>query len=298
MKELLCLTTADVHGNITQYEKIKQTIIEKDVDHVFLCGDLLPKKGGLWNPGNKIRTIKMQRKFIEGYFNNYLNELSMHTNVYAIFGNDDFKSNYNLLPKDNKKITFLNNDIVPLANTSEELYVAGYPYVSLTPFLQKDWEKWDNNDMHQSNKIYRTDGYTSQNGRHYPIQFENNEDKRSSIKTDLDALAKLHDPQKTVYVFHDAPYNTPLDMTSQKNPYIKENDLHIGSKAIRNFIETYNPLLTMHGHIHETFEESGNYKWKNNSSIAVTAANDFTSPSVAYVLFSLPSLANMKRSVR
>lgn len=76
-------------------------------------------------------------------------------------------------------------------------------------------------------------------------------------------------------------------MISPSNKYIKDDHLHIGSKAIREFIETESPLITMHGHTHETFDESGDYQWRSGSSVSVTAANDFSSDTLSYVVFSL-----------
>ena len=34
---------------------------------------------------------------------------------------------------------------------------------------------------------------------------------------------------------------------------------HVGSQALRAFIERRQPLLTLHGHIHEAPDESGRY---------------------------------------
>lgn len=47
--------------------KIKSIVAHDKVDFVFLCGDLLPKTGGTWTLDNKIRTIQMQRDFIEDF---------------------------------------------------------------------------------------------------------------------------------------------------------------------------------------------------------------------------------------
>lgn len=74
--------------------------------------------------------------------------------------------------------------------------------------------------------------------------------------------------------------------------------MHIGSVAIREFIETHQPLVTMHGHIHETFAESGDFKWQSGDSVAVTAANDFASETLSYVLFSLNEPAGAERFTR
>lgn len=292
-QQLICLSAADIHGNKIQYEKIKSLVSKHTVSHVFLCGDLLPKTGGTWTLENKVRTIQMQADFISTYFLQYLTDLGKIATVYAIFGNDDFQSNYHLLNEAAiPNVTFLNNEVTKLQNTDQDLYVAGYPYVGMTPFLHKDWEKWDIEPNDIPHKLYRTDGYSSANGKHYAVNYTNS---TSTIHTDLDNLAALSDPQKTIYMFHEAPYDTPLDMIAPDNKYIKEDQLHIGSVAMRDFIDDKQPLVTMHGHIHETYAQSGDFKWKSGRSISLTPANDFSSDILSYVLFSLPDMSQIKR---
>ena len=53
----------------------------------------------------------------------------------------------------------------------------------------------------------------------------------------------------------------------------------------------------MHGHIHETFAESGDFCWRNDASVSFTAANDFTSDMLAYIEFTLPNLGLIERKV-
>lgn len=45
-----------------------------------------------------------------------------------------------------------------------------------------------------------------------------------------------------IFVSHTPPYNSGLDIVEGKN---------VGSVAIRQFIEKYQPLLSLHGHVHE-----------------------------------------------
>lgn len=293
MTQLLALSAADIHGNTTQYEKIKALVAKKHIDVVFLSGDLLPKTGGTWTLDNKIRTIQMQADFINDYFLDYLTKLGKLAPVYAVFGNDDFKSNYELVSEARiPNVTFLDSEVVKLPIDGQDLYVAGYPYIGLTPFLHKDWEKWDIAPGSLPHKVYRTDGYSSQNGEHITVDRMNSS---ATIRDDLEKLARLSDPTKTIYVFHEAPYSTPLDMIAPDNKYIKGDQLHIGSEAIREFIETKHPLVTMHGHIHETFAESGDYKWRFGQSFALTAANDFSSDTLSAVIFSLPDTGHVER---
>jgi Icc-related predicted phosphoesterase len=257
-----------------------------------LCGDLLPKDGGSWHIDNKVRTIAMQADFINSYFLGYLAELGALAEVYAVFGNDDFMSNYSILSNANiPRVHFLRNQTLQLP-IDDELYVAGYPYIGMTPFLHKDWEKWDVVPNELPHKIYRSDGYVSEEGQHIAVE---KADDVSTIKDDLTTLARKSNPKKTIYVFHEAPFNTPLDRISQNNPYIKDGQHNIGSKAIREFIESEQPLLTMHGHIHETYAESGEFTWKSGHSVSITAANDFSSDTLSYVLFTLPDLGRLER---
>lgn len=292
-QQFLCLSAADIHGNMVQYEKIKEIVMQKHVSFVFLCGDLLPKTGGTWTPENKVRTIKMQQDFINEYFLTYLAELGKLTRVYAIFGNDDFKSNHHLVKgADIPNVTFLDREVERLGVGDQDMYVAGYPYIGVTPFLHKDWERWDKEPGDIAHKLYRTDGYSSADGKHFAVDLN---DDTATIRADLEWLAGLSDPRKTVYIFHEAPYDTPLDMIASNNKYIKGDHLHIGSIAIREFIEKEQPLVTMHGHIHETYDESGDYKWQSGKSVSLTAANDFSSNTLSYVLFSLPDMSRVER---
>jgi hypothetical protein len=72
------------------------------------------------------------------------------------------------------------------------------------------------------------------------------------IEEDLEELAKVADPKKTVYVIHDPPYGTNLD--------VLYNGQHIGSAAVRRFIERHQPPLVLSGHIHESPKASRKIK--------------------------------------
>ncbi|MBN2042580.1 MAG: metallophosphoesterase [Candidatus Aenigmarchaeota archaeon] len=95
----------------------------------------------------------------------------------------------------------------------------------------------------------------------YPFIFKEWERKESEIKKDLEELKKGTDPRNTIFVFHAPPHNTKLDVM-----YTKEN---MGSKSIREFIEKEQPLLTLHGHIHESPEITGTIHDRIGDTLAV-----------------------------
>ncbi|MDA4126189.1 MAG: metallophosphoesterase [Thaumarchaeota archaeon] len=83
----------------------------------------------------------------------------------------------------------------------------------------------------------------------------------------IEALASnVRRPETAVYNLHVPPINTQLDKApavSHDFNYVKEGlgikFIHAGSSAVRESIERHNPLLGLHGHIHESkgFEKVG-----------------------------------------
>jgi Icc-related predicted phosphoesterase len=75
-------------------------------------------------------------------------------------------------------------------------------------------------------------------------------------------IAKLPDLKKAIFNFHDPPVDSSLDTcpmldwsTDPPQPIIKAGQtvLHgAGSLSVRKAIEKYQPMLGLHGHIHES----------------------------------------------
>ena len=62
-------------------------------------------------------------------------------------------------------------------------------------------------------------------------------------------------------------------------------DLHIGSIAIRRFIEARQPRLTLHGHVHESARLTGAWQQRIGRTLCLSAAHD--GPELALVRFDL-----------
>jgi len=72
-------------------------------------------------------------------------------------------------------------------------------------------------------------------------------------------ISRLKDPSKSIFNFHAPPYNTHLDLapklTKDLKPVVIAGAVqyeHVGSKAVRKVIEKYQPIIGLHGHIHES----------------------------------------------
>jgi uncharacterized protein len=69
----------------------------------------------------------------------------------------------------------------------------------------------------------------------------------------------VKDPSRAIFNFHVPPYGTSLDLCPQIDEEFRvvtvmgnPVQMHAGSTAVRSLIEEYQPLVSLHGHIHES----------------------------------------------
>jgi len=67
----------------------------------------------------------------------------------------------------------------------------------------------------------------------------------------------VRDPQKAIFNLHAPPYNSGLDIAADLDAELRPKEggaakVPVGSQAVRAAIERYQPLLGLHGHIHES----------------------------------------------
>ena len=64
-------------------------------------------------------------------------------------------------------------------------------------------------------------------------------------------------------------------------------DVHVGSVAIKRFVEERQPSLTLHGHVHEATRLTGQWKIRIGRTVCINGAHD--GPELALVRFDLES---------
>ncbi len=69
-------------------------------------------------------------------------------------------------------------------------------------------------------------------------------------------IANVNDPKNAIYNIHVPPYRTGLDDAAELDKDLRpvlagQSIIPVGSTALRAVIEQYQPLLSLHGHIHE-----------------------------------------------
>lgn len=86
------------------------------------------------------------------------------------------------------------------------------------------------------------------------------EESEDQLFERLRALAQqVTDPRRAIFMIHVPPYDSGLDeaplLDENLRPTVSAGDVlrgPVGSTAVRRIIETYQPALSVHGHIHES----------------------------------------------
>jgi Icc-related predicted phosphoesterase len=170
------------------------------------------------------------------------------------------------------------------------MHITGYSYIPPTPFQLKDWERYDVSQYVDVGAVSPEQGK-----RTVPVPLD--DIKYSTIQDDLEQLVKQSPAKKTIYLFHSPPYQTCLDQANLKGKQVDyvPLDTHVGSIAIKRFIETHQPFLTLHGHVHESTQITGCWKEKIGQTYSFTAAHH--GPELAVIRFDTNDLENATRDL-
>ncbi len=67
--------------------------------------------------------------------------------------------------------------------------------------------------------------------------------------------SKVKDKPTSIFNFHAPPYGFALDLAPELNKDLvqaADRKIHVGSRAVAKMIDKYQPLISLHGHIHES----------------------------------------------
>lgn len=282
-----CFFVSDLHGKESKYEKLFSQVEKKKPRALFLGGDLLPASV-LQQPGVPGKDSGFLRDFLLPGFRDLKQQMGeAYPEVFLILGNDDPRSAEPFFQEHQEEGLWRYMHGAFLEMDGVTIY--GYSYVPPTPFLLKDWERYDVSRYADPGCVHPTEGF-----RTVPpdgdVEFE-------TIKMDLARMAGENKLSRSVFLFHSPPYKTNLDRAGLDGVMIDhvQADVHVGSIAIREFIETQQPLLTLHGHIHESSRITGAWKQRIDKTWALSAAYD--GPGLALVRFRLACPGSAERLI-
>ncbi len=283
-----CLFVSDLHGHPERYEKLWSAIEEETPAAVFLGGDLLPS--GLMG---MVSLDPAHRDFVNDFlapgFERVRNLLGKrYPEVFLVLGNDDgrFEETAFLDVAASGLWVYLHNRSFSFSGYQ----VFGYAYVPPSPFMLKDWEKYDVSR-------YVSPGCVSPEEGRRSVPCPENEIKYSTIQKDLAALAGDRALENAVFLFHTPPHETNLDRVANDGKMVDyvPLDLNVGSIAVSRFIEQRQPLVTLHGHIHESVRLTGSWRDRIGRTHLFGAAHD--GAELALVRFDLEDLNSATREL-
>ncbi len=274
---------SDIHGNIPRFQRLFQIIRKETPDAVFFGGDLLP-----------LHLVKHEtmEEFVQATIFSEMKKIRSDCDkkirFFVIMGNDDPRMYERFFIKaDNADLlTYIHQRTI----SYKKMYVTGYSFVPPTPFQLKDWERYD------VSRYVDVGAVSPEQGKR-TVEIPFDEIKYSTIAEDLEKLSTQSPSEKTIYLFHSPPYHSCLDRADLHGKKVDHApmDVHVGSIAIQRFIKTHQPLLTLHGHVHESVRLTGLWMERIGRTFSFTAAHD--GPELSVVRFDTNHLQNAVREL-
>lgn len=273
-----CFFVSDLHGRVDRYAKLFASLLDRPPAALFIGGDLLP---------HDLVPVEVEGRPCHDFLNDYLvPEFTRlrgalgkrYPRVFLILGNDDSRS------WEAAFIDAATQGIWEYAHEREITFgryrVFGYACVPPTPFLLKDWERYDVSRYVDPGCVSPEEGVRSVPGSGRDI-------RNATIQNDLEELSGDGDLDDALFLFHTPPHQTKLDRAALDGKTVEHVplDVHVGSIAVRRFIESRQPRITLHGHIHESSGLTGSWRDRIGKTHLFSAAHD--GPELALVTFDL-----------
>jgi Icc-related predicted phosphoesterase len=276
---IACIFVSDLHGKIDRYRKLFGAVSAERPKAVFIGGDIMPH----------LRHEDAGSDFLRDVFLGEIGRLrknlgEAYPRVFVILGNDDGRA------IEKSFVEAADTGLLSYMHGRKEAFgrhaVYGYSFSPPSPFMLKDWERYDVSRYVDPGCVSPEEGWRT-------VAVDPDEARFATIAQDLDSLAGSDDLENAVFLFHAPPHESNLDRAALDGKSFDHAplDVHVGSIALRRFIEKAQPLLTLHGHIHESARITGSWRDRLGRTIALSAAHD--GPELALVRFDLddPSTA-------
>ena len=269
-----CFFVTDLHGRPERYDALTRVTERERPAAIFLGGDLLAShlqrltepERAVARGGHLVARFEQMREALG----------PAYPQVFLILGNDDPATEEGaILDAEARGLwTYGHRRRVRWG----EHEVLGYNCVPPTPFLLKDWERYDVSR-------YVDPGCVSPEEGRRTVDVPPAEIRHGTIAGDLAALAVGAEMDRAICLFHSPPYQTSLDRASLDGQVVDHvpRDVHVGSVAVRRFIESRRPRLALHGHVHEAARLTGVWRERLGTTWILSAAHD--GPELALVRF-------------
>jgi Icc-related predicted phosphoesterase len=258
---------SDLHGHSDRYARLFAAVRAERPRAVLLGGDLLPTH--LPFAGDFTADV-----LLAGLAGLRAELGPAAPRVLLILGNDDGRAEEARLEATGELLEYLHGRWVDV----DGVPVLGYSYVPPTPFMLKDWERYDVSRYVDPGCVAPEEGYRT-------VAVDPGVEAHATIARDLERLADGRGLDRAVLLLHTPPYRCALDRAGLDGQMVDHVpvDVHVGSIAVQRFIADRQPMLTLHGHVHEAPRITGTWRERFGRTHAFTAAHD--GPELALVRF-------------
>ena len=249
------LYVTDLHGNEGKYEKTLAAARARGVDAVVNGGDMYPKN----------IPLEDQHGFITGFLDAHFARYERAgIPLLCMPGNDDLAAFDELFDATCRKHEGVRNIAQRRVELGGREFI-GFNWVADYPFRLKDRCRIDSHGCKfppQLGPALVSEGSWPDFGG--LRQLDDWRAHARSLPTLEDEIARLPrpaDPARAVYVIHMPPSGLGLDVCADGRG--------VGSEAVQGFLLATQPLLSLHGHIHESPDVTGVWKARVGRTIAL-----------------------------
>lgn len=271
-----CFFVSDLHGKPERYRVLFRRIRDERPRAVFVGGDIFPHElaGAKGIPGGV-------KGFLDGLLAPGIERIRESLGedaprVFLVLGNDDARFHEAALRAYAARglWSYVHRRCVDF----DGWLVCGYACIPPTPFQNKDFERYDVSRYVDPGCVPPEQGALS-------VPVSERELVWTTIADELEDLAEGRDMSRALCLFHAPPYQTKIDRAGLDDVVVDHApvDVHIGSVAVRRFLETHAPRLGLHGHVHEAPRITGAWRDTVGSTPVFTAAHD--GPELALIRF-------------
>jgi Icc-related predicted phosphoesterase len=272
------LYVTDLHGDSEKYERALEEARAERVAAVVNGGDLLPKGAG--RRGQESFLLE----FLDAHFAAYDEAGIAHL---ACLGNDDLR----IYDGEFDRICASHESTVNLAQRRHALdgvEFVGMNWVVDYPFRLKDRCRMDHRGYEfqaqfGSGLLSGRDGFTE-----LPDWFDYAR-ALPTIEDELERLVRPSEMSRAVYVVHMPPAELGLDECGHGES--------VGSESVYRFIEREQPLMTLHGHIHESPDTSSLWSTTLGETVCVQPGQSEMGGPLSLVLIDTDEMSFERRIV-
>lgn len=234
------MVLADPHQTDTKWDLLVKDVQKHEPDVVAVAGDLLPKSNGILGQ----LSFKPELRRYAGLIKEAGAELVF------ILGNDDNRLFIEEMEKGDREGLW--HYVADRVKKVKGYDFCGCPWIRDYPFGHKYWVAAESPDdvyicpFQISSPVVINDNNELENIHDFKEYLVN----KPSIKESLEKMAEqVDDMSSSIWLIHCPPVKLEFDLCGSGD--------RVGSPAIYDFLAEKQPLLSVHGHIHEAPEVNG-----------------------------------------